>query len=409
MPTPTIRDLREPQPHQQATAPSFSYKGPDEFKNALTIAQHYGFRITQPVKKSSRVKKTLKDLKVEKPQKTGEWYIPFPHTLAEADEYIRNMHGHPHPVMLAYTQHPRRKVGKVRLAVLGSTRSVAEAMVIRATVSILKSLGHNDVCLNINSLGDEKSQQKFSEQFAHHVRDHLNDLGDCCQTVFKNDALSITRCDNDPCKHIHSCAPEPISFLDDYSQNHLKRVLEYIEALEIPYRINRRLVGTRHHRPELLFQFRIKAQDKNGDEKERIVARGERSLRLPHYLGHAHSLSVVSCSIDTPGGRHESYRQEEKNKDSVPKFYFAHLSTEARRKALHVLEILRERHIRVRQAMTADGLAQQIKEAKELKVPYTLIMGLKEAQEDNIIVRNMFTRAQQTISVSNLIDHLERL
>jgi histidyl-tRNA synthetase len=54
-------------------------------------------------------------------------------------------------------------------------------------------------------------------------------------------------------------------------------------------------------------------------------------------------------------------------------------------------------------------MAGQMATADRLKVPYILIMGKKEAMDDTIMIRDVATRAQDTIKISELSAHLKKL
>ncbi len=92
-----------------------------------------------------------------------------------------------------------------------------------------------------------------------------------------------------------------------------------------------------------------------------------------------------------------------------PKFYFIQLGFDAKLKSLKVIEMLRQAKVPLFQSLSKDKLIGQMTVAENLKIPYTIIMGQKEAMENTVIVRNMTTRSQETIRIDELPGNLDKV
>ena len=82
---------------------------------------------------------------------------------------------------------------------------------------------------------------------------------------------------------------------------------------------------------------------------------------------------------------------------------------EAKLKSLEVVEILRSAKIPTYQSLSKDKLSSQLQIAENLKIPFTIIMGQKEAVENSVIVRSMNTRSQETVPLPLLAKYLAKL
>jgi histidyl-tRNA synthetase len=51
----------------------------------------------------------------------------------------------------------------------------------------------------------------------------------------------------------------------------------------------------------------------------------------------------------------------------------------------------------------------QMATAERMKVPYILIMGKMEAMNGTVMIRDVSTRAQETIKISDLAGHIKKL
>ena len=92
-----------------------------------------------------------------------------------------------------------------------------------------------------------------------------------------------------------------------------------------------------------------------------------------------------------------------------PKFYLVQLGRDAKIKSLSLLELLRSHRIPVHHFIGKDKLTAQLSNAENLRVAYLIIIGQKEALDGTATIRNMITRAQDTIPVANLPDYLKHI
>ncbi len=393
----------------QETPTHFRYKGPEDFAKAVDTARHYGFHLVEPVEIDDSLDEKAKEHQGKiKREKTGEWYIHLGDKLAELNRYIEDMHGWPQPALICHTRHPRRKVGKVNLTAYGCNKTVAEGLIIAATLAILDELGYENLGVDINCLGNRQAKEAFSERFKNHVKKHLEDMRPTCQTLFKQDPLRLTTCDDDTCTQITRNGPKAVDHLNKEDRCHLKEICEYLEAISAPYRISPALVGSHHHHSHTLFQIK-EFDGSRPPHGSPVLARGERHLSVPGKMDYNRSIPTVSASIDIPGGRRESYKTLDREEVECPQVYYLHLGTEAKKHSLPVIEKLRQENITVLQALTRNKLRDQITAAKRLKTPYAVIMGLKEVRENAAIVRDMQTRSQETVSINHLPKYLKKV
>ena len=92
-----------------------------------------------------------------------------------------------------------------------------------------------------------------------------------------------------------------------------------------------------------------------------------------------------------------------------PKFYLVQLGREAKIKTLGLIENLRSNRIPVHHFIGKDKLTAQLQSAEQLKVSYLIIIGQKEALDGTATIRNMSTRAQDTIPLAQLPDYLKKI
>jgi histidyl-tRNA synthetase len=89
--------------------------------------------------------------------------------------------------------------------------------------------------------------------------------------------------------------------------------------------------------------------------------------------------------------------------------FFIQLGDEAKHKSLKVIDILHQEDIYIHHSLGRDKMAGQLAMADRVKTPYILIMGKKEAMENTIMIREVATRSQETITIESLAEYLKRL
>lgn len=322
----------------------------------------------------------------------------------------KNLIAEPQPIMLSYKNESSAIINKqassnerfLNLQILGSSKSISEIILIKTALAILCDNKIEDVCIEINSIGDRESTNKFVRELTSYYRKNINKMSSHCRQLLKKDPFSLIRCDKEEyCKTLNEEAPKSLSCLTEQSRQHFKEILEGFEVLDINYRINNSLVPDRRHCSQTVFQI-IKGTDK----KREILAYGTRYDGLAKKLGLKKDISAIGLKISLKNMPNNAMSRS-KIKKSV--YFFIQLGFEAKLKSLNIIEMLRKAKILICQSLSRDMLGGQIALAEKLKLPHTLIMGKRESLENTVMVRDMNTRSQEIISNENLSEYLKKL
>ena len=404
--------------HAKQTATSKKAKGvlnqsPNE---ALEISAYYGFKhFIFPHPGKSDFEKANEILSEEGLDKHAE--TRFQKNLPEKIALLRHyedkqMYRSQQPILLAST-YSSSKTGKKRergethrvcLEILGSGKSIAEATLIETALQILALEGNKNLVVELNSLGDKESSARFVRELTAYYRKNISALSSDCRELLKCDPCTILSCDVEKCQALVEGAPKPMNFLSEQSRNHFREVLEFSEKLKIPYKINHCLVGSRALVTHTVFE--ILETDETGKTLSR--ATGFRYNGLIKKLGSRRDVPSVGISIENITLPKSTVK---KSKGTIRglELYFIQLGFEAKLKSLAVIETLRQSGIPMLQSLSRDKLSSQLAIAEELKIPYTIIMGQKEAMENSVIVRSMATRSQETVPWEKLPEYLKKL
>jgi len=378
-------------------------------------AVYYGFMpIEMPIIEKEDKDKT-KTIKEGEPITIIGSNEKIENTIEEKSALLRtyfntNMAIMPQPVMVTYNgfinDGPERNQGKNRkigLEIIGSSKSIAEVILIKTALAILEDNGFKNLQVEINSIGDKESYNKFTRELTAYYRKNINSMQAHCRQEFKKDPFLVLNCQNEKCCTLKEDAPKSIACLSDESRQHFKEVLEYLESLDIPYKINDCLVSDRRYASGTVFE--IKQKSDNPKVKDESLVIGFRSDLVCKKLGFKKDIPMVGAKLEF---------KSESEKRQLPKIkktsvFFIQLGNEAKHKSLKVVDILRQENIYINHALSRDKMAGQMATAERLKVPYILIMGTKEAMDNTIMIRDVATRSQETIKVSELTAHLKKL
>ncbi len=379
----------------KAARPSWQVK---EFDKPLVTASYFGFMpIACP--KINEV-----DLAAAK------HCVPYLHyDAAEKASLIRTYQEEdfaslPHPLALAYK---RRKPAGYSLHYIGTSSGIAEAALIRAALSILAEEGHENMRVELNCIGDKDSLSAYERELVNYVRKTNPTLSTPLRDSLKEDIFNLFRREEEEVIHLREGAPSALSFLTTPSRNHFKEVLEFIEGLGIEFGLSPQLIGEKNHASHTIFGIRAAGGEREvSSQPDSFLAVGYRYSRLGKRLGLRKEVPMASISI---------FSQEKDMAKKVykelpkPKFYLIQLGREAKIKTLGLIEMLRHERIPVHHFLGKDKLSFQLGSAESLRVPYLIIIGHKEALDGTATIRNMSTRAQDTIPLGVLPNYLKRI
>jgi len=423
----TTKDLLQTPKGMRDIAGDDFYKKQGFFEKAQEIAVYYGFSgIETPVLENSGV--FLKGLDADDDAvkemysfttKGGDVLSLRPEgTASVMRSYIEHGMGSlPQPIFLYYggpfSRHERPQKGRYRqfyqfgLEVLGSPKEVLDAIVIQTGYQILKETG-KEIQVRINTLGDADNRKQYLKELVSYYKKHKEKLGEADQERMVTNPLRILDSKDPKTMLVNKEAPTLLSTLNTVSKQHFKKVLEYLDASNIPYEIDHTLVRGLDYYSHTVFEFFTVATHEN--EKVLALGGGGRYDGLAKAMGHNKNVEAVGLALGVDRILEIADEHAFSPKIRKPaKFYFIQLGFEARAQALGIIEVLRELNIPIKHSLSKDSLSAQLANAEQLSIPYSIIFGQKEALDGTVIVRNLETRKQDIVTISELKKYIKQL
>jgi len=377
------------------------------FDKPLWIAAHFGFTPIEAPSISDIDVRVAKDCE-ERAEKTSGRFIC---NAIEKAAFLRHYGDKKFLNLLNPLAFSWRRGRDYSLELVGYPVGVAEAKLIRTSLSILSEEGYKDLTVEINSIGDKDSILAYERELKNFLTKAGHEISAELKKLFKEDIFALAKEAGEEVENLRKDMPSSIASLSAQSRAQFKEVIDYLDALGIEYRFAPELVGHKNLCSETLFAIR--------DKEMRLLAGGYRYSRLSKRFGFKKELSLIGATIfgEKPAStRGSSSTRGGKAKDTKvykeapkAKFYLVHLGRDARMKALNLIETLRSSRIPIYHFLGRDKLTAQMQSPEAIRTPYHLIVGQKEAIDNTVTVRNVSTRAQDTIPLVRLPDYLKHL
>ena len=320
-------------------------------------------------------------------------------TAGVVRSFIENgMHRLPMPVKLWYKgpmfRYERPQAGRQRqfhqvgVEVFGIKQPTADAEVILMAVNYLKSLGLNDLSVELNSLGCPECRDEFKLYLKAVLRPYLKDLCPDCQTRYEKNPLRLLDCKVPECQEIFS-KPEiqeviMSDFICEECAEHFNELKKYLDELKINYSINKLLVRGLDYYNRTVFEIKS-----NNLGSQNAVCGGGRYDSLVRNLG-GEDIPAIGFAM---GMERLAYLIGEKEDKKTTAFVVSNNPAEA----LKLAEELRKDGFSCEFDLSNKKFVKQIEKASKT-AKYALILGEDELAADKVTVKNLENSEQKTVS-----------
>ena len=149
-----------------------------------------------------------------------------------------------------------RQFHQIGAEVLGAAEPLADAEVIAAGWDILVKLGISDgVVLEINTLGDAESRDRYRAALVAHFEAHRGALSEDSLVRLEKNPMRILDSKDEGDKRIVATAPTITPHLSDAARSFYEAVLKHLATLGVPTRENPRIVRGLDYYSHTAFEF----------------------------------------------------------------------------------------------------------------------------------------------------------
>lgn len=290
----------------------------------------------------------------------------------------------------------QRQFHQVGVEMFGVKDATADAEVIELAVSYLKSLGLNDLEVEINSLGCPTCRENFKTKLKEVLKPYFNELCDDCKTRYEKNPLRLLDCKVESCKKIFE-KPEiqeviQGDFICDECSEHFSQLKTYLDALNIKYTVNKLLVRGLDYYNRTVFEIKS-----NNLGSQNAVCGGGRYDSLVKNLG----------GEDTPAigfamGMERLYSLIEKIEQEKLAGYI--VSTN-KAEALKLAKYLRDNNKSVDFDFAGKKFTKQMEKASKV-AKFAIILGEDEISQGYVSIKNLENSEQNKVQKEELLNIL---
>lgn len=384
---------------KQPITPSARTAPASFLRHATDVASFYGFRPAREIERMA-ANRLVKRVGAHTFETVS--HVSATRVAMRPGEPALAYYASPYPTHIPKNFAPRES-GEFGLQVIGSGESVGEVVLLKTLSAIITEWGACISRVRVNASGDKDSQQRFLRELSVYTRKHAESFDEATREAIAQNPLSAYVGPSSTAQQILKEGPRSVNFLSEKSRVHFRSVLEHLENLGLPYELDDLLLGDVRD-PHISFAIDLV----EGDATIMAAVGGRYDDFIKRHSGRKEGVGVAaSIFFRKSGAARSSFTAPQKA--ASPKIYFVQLGTRAKLQGLSVVDMLREARIPVSQSFDATHLSPQLIAARELGVPYMLIMGQREALDGTIIVRSTQNSSQTIITLSALPRFLKTL
>ena len=290
----------------------------------------------------------------------------------------------------------QRQFHQVGVEMFGIKQPAADAEVILLAVNYLKSLGLNDLEVEINSLGCPACREAYKAKIKEVLKPEFDNLCEDCQNRYEKNPLRLLDCKVESCKEIFD-KPEihkviQSDFICEECAQHYSELKSYLDKMHVKYVENKLLVRGLDYYNRTVFEIKS-----NNLGSQNAVCGGGRYDSLVRNLG----------GDDTPavGWAMGMERLNSLLPPVEPKKLDAYIVSNSPAEAFALAEELRAVGKNVEFDLANKKFTKQLEKAGKVS-DFALILGEDEIKENTVSVKDLKTSQQITVKRSEVLNQI---
>ena len=285
----------------------------------------------------------------------------------------------------------------------GTTNMVADAEIIAIGYDFLTSMGVTDLTLEINSVGCPECRATHRKALKDFLAPKYDQLCDTCKSRYEKNPMRILDCKSPIDQELVQGAPMMVDFLCDDCKNAFEDLQKNLDALEIPYVINPKIVRGLDYYTKTAFEFVTNSLGAQG-----TVCGGGRYDNLVEEVGGP-PIPGVGFGL----GKERLLMLMEANGVEIPKpsdcdVFIATMGEAAKLYGQKLLFNLRRNGIKCQIDDLQRNFKGQFKYADRLGAKYAVVIGDNELETGVATLKDMEKGEQSEAKFDDLIDELKK-
>jgi len=285
---------------------------------------------------------------------------------------------------------------------IGLESPYVDSEMIAYATTFLRALRIPGVLVKINTLGDQESKETYKQVLRDYLRPQVSGLCPDCQRRYEDNPLRVLDCKLDQDNQILVEAPKPYDYLSATAKAHFDSVIANLDAMDIPYVIDKKLVRGLDYYTHTVFELESNLETLGAQS---TLCGGGRYNNLSEALGGP-NLPAVGFAF---GLERLLLAMEAIHTHEQPDFVHAYmiaLGDKAKTESLAIVETLRHGGLVIDYDFLDRSLKAQFKQAEKANPRFYLIYGEDEIASASINVKDARSGEQENVPLDNLYEHL---
>jgi len=294
-----------------------------------------------------------------------------------------------------------RQFYQVGIEAIGLDDPAIDAEVIAIADAGFKALGLKQYRLEITSLGDTESRAAHRVDLLKFIA--TLDLDEATAERAVINPLRLFDDKRDEMKKAMADAPLLINYLNESSRAHFAQVIAYLDALQVTYTLNPRMVRGLDYYTGTTFEF---AHELLGAQSG--IGGGGRYDGLMEQLG-GQSLSGIGFGLGVDRALLAAEAEGVIGADAfVSDLFIIPLGESAKLRALTIATVLRAKGKRVEVAFGDRALKGAMKGADKSGAMNVVVLGDSEIASGTVLLKEMKSGAETSVKIDSLFEALEK-
>ncbi|MBR6516851.1 MAG: histidine--tRNA ligase [Bacilli bacterium] len=285
---------------------------------------------------------------------------------------------------------------------IGPGSAYLDADVIYFAYLFLQKLGIKNVKVAINTIGSIAGRARYEEALKEYFSKHIENMCDDCKTRLEKNPLRILDCKVDAKSEIMANAPKIMDYLSDEDKDYFNKVLSSLDALDVNYVIEPKLVRGLDYYNNTVFEFIY--DDESSNINGLTLLGGGRYNGLSKAfdgpemdaIGFGTGVERLMLVLDELN----LFEDDQKLVDVV----VINIGEETKVSALHLAAYLRSNNVSCELDYVSSNLKPQFKLSERMNAPYIIIIGSEEVENGVFKLKNTIEKTEQLLKIEQLND-----
>lgn len=320
------------------------------------------------------------------------------------------------PVKLYYMgpmmRYERPQKGRQRIfnqfgiEVIGAKNPYLDVESIALGYSILSGLGLKDLVVQLNTLGDDESRANYREALKKHFANSIDELCPDCKRRYEQNPLRILDCKVDTDHPSMKNAPKITDYLNETSQDYFNKVKAGLDALEIPYTVEDRLVRGLDYYTHTVFE--IVSVNKEMGSQATLLAGGRYDGLIQYFGGPEMSGMGWALGMERILIALEAEKISIVEEESIDAYVLC-LDESAQLEAFKVVTMLRSHGFVSETDYLQRKFKAQFKSVERMKAKVAILIGAKEVENQQVTIKKIDTQEQFVVASDEIIQKMDEI